>query len=161
MKNNLNLKLIPKNKQEKEQFLEKTTIDYAEGLAKANDLTAEKALEISKEQVERVLNPEKKDTVQTHIVSVVDEITQEEVGGIWFTINPEKEKAFIYQILIEETHRGKGYGKAAMHQLHEFCKTQNIKKIGLSVFGWNTLAFELYKKLGYKIVQVAMKKDLF
>jgi len=158
MKNNLRLKLIPKNEQEKEQFLEKTTIDYAEGLAKANDLTAEKALEISKKQIERALNPEK-DTVQTHVVSVVDEMTQE-VGGIWFTINTENKKAYIYQILIEEVHRGKGYGKAAMHELHEFCKKENIEKIGLSVFGWNTLAFELYKKLGYEMVQTSMRKNL-
>ncbi len=159
MKNNLNLKLIPKNETEKEEFLEKTIIDYAEGLAKANDLTSEKALEISKQQIKHALNPEK-DTIQTHVVSVIDETTQEEVGGIWFTINPENGKSFIYQILIEEAHRGKGYGKAAMHELHEFCKTQGVKKIALSVFGWNTRAFELYKKMGYEIVQIAMRKTL-
>ncbi len=159
MKKKLNLKLIPKNETEKEQFLKETTTDYAEGLAKANDLNIEEAMEMSKRQIEQALK-QKKETTQTKIVTIFDETINQAVGGIWFVINTEKMTAYAYQIFVDEKHRGKGYGKAALNELHNFCKTQHIKKVGLSVFGWNTLAFELYKKMGYEIVQIVMKKDL-
>jgi len=159
MKNNLNLKLIPKNESEKEQFLEETIKDYAKGLAKANDLNIEEAMEMSKRQIEQALYHQK-ETTQTKIVTIFDETINQAVGGIWFVINTEKMTAYSYQIFVDEKHRGKGYGKAALSELHNFCKTQNIKRTSLSVFGWNTLAFDLYKKMGYEIVQIVMKKDL-
>jgi len=155
----MKIQLIPKSAEEKQQFIEETIIDYAQGLAKANDLTMEAATERSKEQIEHAFNPQK-DTIETKVVTIFEETTGKGVGGIWFVINAEKMKAHIYQIAVDEKYRGKGYGKAALDKLHDFCKMQNVQKIALSVFGWNTIAFELYKKLGYDIVQIAMLKEL-
>ena len=70
------------------------------------------------------------------------------------------QKAFIYDFIIDESFRGKGYGKQALVALDEKLKSIEVQSVGLHVFGDNITAQELYKKMGYQITGIHMKKML-
>ena len=67
---------------------------------------------------------------------------------------------FIYDVEIDEAHRGKGYGRAAMELAEEQARALGIGRIELNVFGGNEVARKLYLSLGYVETSVQMGKDL-
>lgn len=85
---------------------------------------------------------------------------QQLVGMIWIaktsTTNPDQ--GYIFDFIIYEPHRGKGYGKQAMKEIEIIAKELGMNKIGLHVFGHNTIARGLYEKLGYEITNINMMK---
>jgi ribosomal protein S18 acetylase RimI-like enzyme len=42
--------------------------------------------------------------------------------------------------------------------LDEILKSKDVESMGLHVFGHNTNAFELYKKMGFEITNIQMRK---
>jgi len=84
------------------------------------------------------------------------------VGTLWFGIKgPESNrKAYIYDIIIDEDQRGKGYGKKTLKFLEEEAKKLGLHHIGLHVFGHNKIARELYEKLGYEAKSLWLEKNL-
>lgn len=66
--------------------------------------------------------------------------------------------AYIYEFIIEEPYRGKGFGKITFLALDEKLQQIGAKTVGLHVFGHNTIAFDLYKKMGYEVTNISMKK---
>ncbi len=151
----MHVELLLKSKEEAKQFIDSSMTDYTKEIAKTYDLSLEEAEVISKRQLHQALNAK---GTETEVFTIVDASLNTGVGGIWISLNPTKNKVFVYQILINEKDRGKGYGKASLQQLDQYCKQKNYKQIELSVFGWNKVAFDLYLKSGYEIVRVAMKK---
>ncbi|MFA6237462.1 MAG: GNAT family N-acetyltransferase [Bacteriovorax sp.] len=83
-------------------------------------------------------------------------------GILWFGVRgaEDNRKAFIYDINLYESERGKGFGKKAMLLLESEVKKLGLKHIGLHVFGHNTIARTLYEKLGYETTNVNMEKKL-
>jgi len=77
---------------------------------------------------------------------------------LWVQVKDQK--AFIYDFIIEESFRGKGYGKQALVALDEKLKSMDVQSVGLHVFGDNVTAQELYRKMGYQITGIHMKKKL-
>ncbi len=67
-------------------------------------------------------------------------------------------KAFIYDFVIDEAFRGKGYGKQALAAMDEQLKSMNTESVALHVFGDNITAQELYKKAGFEITGMHMRK---
>ncbi len=60
----------------------------------------------------------------------------------------------------DEKSRGKGYGKETLYILLEYgFKFLNLNNIMLRVFSFNSNAFELYKKVGFK--QFGIRKESF
>lgn len=153
------MKLIPKTKAEMERFFKVSIEDYAQGLSKAYDKDINETRARSKNDIEQLFKTEREN--ETHkVLAVIAEDGQTELGGIWYMENTENKDAYIFQILIYEEYRGKGFGKAALDQFHEICKREGLHKVSLSVFGWNHLAFEMYKKANYKITRILMRKLL-
>ena len=79
------------------------------------------------------------------------------VGVIWFAMNGtgEARRAFLYDITLEDAHRGRGLGRQAMALFEA-----EARRLGLHVFGHNTRARELYEKLGYVAISVNLSKEL-
>ncbi|MBT3786614.1 GNAT family N-acetyltransferase [bacterium] len=61
---------------------------------------------------------------------------------------------------LKGNHRGKGYGKKAMHLFEEDVKQRGVKRTGLHVFGFNKAAAGLYQSIGYEITDLSMQKEL-
>lgn len=154
----MNLKLIPKTKEEQEQFLEESKAGFTEALIKAYDFDLETAEKRTQQSFDQAFTSQEE--VSHVFMSIYDEVLSQAIGGLWFTLNSKKSRAYLYQILIDSSFRGKGYGKQAMLMLDDYCKQQGMKQISLNVFGYNKPARNLYQGIGYEEVQCMMKKEL-
>ena len=84
------------------------------------------------------------------------------VGFLWFAVKGPKhnQKAFIYDIVVEEQFRNQGYGRKAMKLLELEGKKLGLKEIGLHVFEFNKTAIHLYESQGYQTTDRVMSKSI-
>lgn len=153
--------LVPMDEPAFQFFISQSTRDYAEDKIKAGAWDAEIAMQLSKEAMSKYL-PKGLHTEGAYLYSVVEAETDIQAGYIWFNVTEGRQgrEAFIYDIYIFEPFQGKGYGKQALLALDEEARKMKVAKIGLHVFGQNTRAFELYKKMGYLVTDITMSKEL-
>ncbi len=71
-----------------------------------------------------------------------------------------KPAMFIYDFVIDEAHRRKGYGEQAKLAAEVQARALGYDTIALHVFGHNHAARALYEKLGYEITNINMAKKL-
>jgi GNAT superfamily N-acetyltransferase len=86
-----------------------------------------------------------------------------DAGMLWIAIiknDGEHDIIWIYDIMVNQDMRGKGYGFQIMNALEEKAKELGQSTILLHVFGHNTPAIELYKKCGYVISNMVMQKNI-
>ena len=150
------VKLEPLQQEDFERFLERGIREYAEDHVRNGNWPAEGALERSRKEFEHYL-PDGIHTKDQYLWSLLDGEANK-LGVLWVQVKDQK--AFIFDFLIDEEFRGKGFGKQALRALDEILKSMNVESVGLHVFGDNITAQELYKKVGFKITGIHMKKDL-
>lgn len=80
------------------------------------------------------------------------------VGTIFLGIRAGE--AWLYDIVIDEAERGRGFGRAAMLALEDEVRALGHDSIGLNVWGGNAAARGLYRSLGYAERAVHMRKGL-
>jgi ribosomal protein S18 acetylase RimI-like enzyme len=132
---------------------------YAEDLAKARDVPLDVALERSRAQFPELL-PQGLDSPGTWLMRVLDE-SGEPVGVLWLGPHREREGVvFVYDVEIDEAHRGRGLGRAAMLAAEQLVRESGAHEIGLNVFGFNEPAKRLYDSLGYRVIATQMTKTL-
>ncbi len=150
------VKLEPIQQKDFEIFLERGIREYAEDHVRNGNWTAEEVLERSKKEFEQLL-PDGINSQHQYLYSIIDEDDSKK-GVLWVQIKDQK--AFIYDFIIDESFRGKGYGKQALAALDERLISMNVDSVGLHVFGHNIVAQEVYKKSGYEITNINMRKVL-
>ena len=96
-----------------------------------------------------------------HSVFVI-EVEREPVGHLWLV---ERRDAYeptlvVYDIDVDESYRGRGYGKAAMVLAEEEARRRGLTRIALHVGARNDGARNLYRSLGFEENEVAMSKSL-
>jgi ribosomal protein S18 acetylase RimI-like enzyme len=138
-----------------ERFLEREVREYAADHVRNGNWPAEGSLERSRKEFERLL-PDGILSQNQYLWSICDET--EKMGVLWVEV--KKGKAFIYDFVIEEPLRGRGFGKQALIAMEEKLKAMEVESVGLHVFGDNVGAQELYKKMGFRITGIQMKKSL-
>ena len=69
-------------------------------------------------------------------------------------------KANLYFVGVFEGYRRRGYGTQALRLLEERVRQAGLDEIRLYVFGYNTRAWSLYKKMGYAPVSLTMSKQV-
>lgn len=151
------VQLVPMEQEDFEPYLERDIQEYAEEHVRNGNWKTEEALERSRKEHERLL-PDGLQSKDQYLFSILDNISGQKLGVLW--VNIANKQAFIYDFRIDEAQRGKGYGKQALMALDEKLKSMNVESVGLHVFGNNTTAQELYKKMGYQITGIQMKKVL-
>jgi ribosomal protein S18 acetylase RimI-like enzyme len=84
------------------------------------------------------------------------------VGWLWLGVPgpDDKEMAWVYNIEIDESCRGRGYGRAAMLLAEAQANSHGMTSLGLNVHGQNTVARGLYESLGYEVTALQMKKPV-
>jgi ribosomal protein S18 acetylase RimI-like enzyme len=131
--------------------------DYAQDIALNYRLPLEKARASSARQIDSLLNAGLSTPNHFLYAIVSDEQT---IGALWIEVDEQKKECFICEIQIHPEQRGKGWGKNTLQLLEERMRAQGIERIVLNVFAHNTLARELYEKMGYQVTNMTMQKWL-
>jgi GNAT superfamily N-acetyltransferase len=145
-----------------ESWLERSRARYAADMVANGGLTPAQA-EAKAARDSRMLLPDGLATPGQHVFVVEDADTGAAVGTLWFAVgsSPEgNERAWLYEIEIDASQRGKGYGRAAMLELERRVLELGHERIELNVFGGNEPARALYRSLGYAESAVTMVKRL-
>ncbi len=152
-------KLIPMTQAEYDVFLERTIPEYAEDKVRAGYWAESEALEKSRKEFSDLL-PEGIQTKNHYLYTLYD--NDQAVGLIWLCANVDRptKNGFIFELYVDESQRGKGYGKEAMLLIEEKARDLGLKSIGLHVFGSNKIARNLYEGIGYEVTSVNMSKAL-
>jgi len=151
------VKLVPMEQENFKIFLEHGIREYAEDHVRNGNWSAEEALERSKKEFEQLL-PDGVNSRDQFLYSIVGETDSNKIGLLWVQVKDQR--AFIYDFFIDEAFRGKGYGKQALIALDKELMSRNVESVALHVFGDNVTAQELYKKMGFQITGIQMKKVL-
>ena len=140
------------------EFLARSQKDYiADRVASGEDPAVAKR--IAEEQI-TALFPDGHPAPGQHLFRV--EENGEPVGSLWIGPFSADQPAtwWVWDITIDEEHRGRGLGKAAMLFAEREAGSRGATELGLNVFGRNTVARHLYESLGYGTVSVRMSKRL-
>jgi ribosomal protein S18 acetylase RimI-like enzyme len=144
--------LEPMQQEDFDRVLESEIRGYAADHVRNGNWPEEGSLERSRKQFETLL-PDGVQTPNQYLWSLKD--GEQKIGFIWVQVRDGK--AFIYDFLIEEEFRGKGYGKQALAAMDEKLVSINVESVALHVFGDNVTAQELYKKMGFEITGIHMQ----
>jgi ribosomal protein S18 acetylase RimI-like enzyme len=95
-----------------------------------------------------------------HVFAIVDD--SRPVGTLWIgtVFDGPPEHWWVWSIEVDEGHRGRGVGSAAMRLAEVEARQRGATQIGLNVFGHNTGARRLYRRLGYDETSIQMRKAL-
>ena len=151
------VKLIPMQQAEFEAYLEDDIRRYARAHVQAGSWEPSEALKKSRKEHEQLL-PDGLASKNQHLFTIVDENTRAKVGSLWVKI--QGRRAFIYDFIIAEALRGRGYAKQALAALDEMLKSMSVETVGLHVFRDNLIARALYKKMGFQVSGNYMRKVL-
>lgn len=155
---NLNFKRMTET--DFQRWLTRCKINYATDKARANLLSHEEATKLADNDFTRFL-PDGLNTKDTLLFTLTNH-ENENVGYLWLGLQKSepRPKAFVFDIFIEEKYRGGGYGRSAMLLAEEEAKKMGLSEIELHVFGFNNRAINLYKSLGYEVLDLVMSKKL-
>jgi ribosomal protein S18 acetylase RimI-like enzyme len=145
--------LQPMQQEDFNKVLETEIKNYAEDHVRNGNWPEEGSLERSRKEFESLL-PRGVHTPDHYLWSLMDGGRM--VGFLWVQV--KNGKGFIYDFLIAEEYRGKGYGKQALAAMDERLQQMDVESVGLHVFGDNITAQELYKKMGFEITGIHMQK---
>jgi len=144
------------NEDEFTRWLPSTRDWYARDIARSGS-DEEAARRKAIEDIEDLFPGERPSPGQFVFVVEADE---EAVGDLWFAERTTGlgRCLWIYDIRIDEEHRGRGYGKAAMLLAEDEARRRGYNRIALNVFGSNAVARNLYQSLGYEENAIVMSK---
>ncbi len=153
--------LEPMTAAEFDRFLEILIPGYAEANVTSGRWDRATALERSRAQTSQLL-PKGRETPGHWFFTIVTRAERTPIGVLWFALVPPEQGGggFIYDIEIDEAYRRRGYAREALLALEAFAKAQGVDHVGLHVFGYNTGAIDLYRKLGYETASLLMRKRL-
>ena len=151
--------LTKMNDEEYLQWIARSRENYRDENVK-NGMTLAEAQKKSDDDFLRIL-PDGLKSADQYIFAIKENGT-DWIGTIWFGVRGavDNRKAFIYDVVLEEATRGKGYGKKTMELLENEVKKLGLRHIGLHVFGHNKIARNLYEKMGYGVTNLVLEKVL-
>ena len=136
------LELRPMSDAEFDDFLSGSAEEYAGELAAAG-MTEEAAAQRSREQMAQLM-PDGMASPGMHFFTAW--VGETPVGSLWLcTLDP---MAFVYDVVVDESQRRKGYGAAIMNAGALWSRDQGHPVLGLNVFAHNPGARALYDRLG-------------
>lgn len=155
------LTLRPMSDAEYEAFYSKLIREYAADNVEAGNWLEEDSIDLATKDSAALL-PQGRETPKVLILSA-DNSDGETIGYVWIGLERHGAPgggAWIYDIEVAESQRGKGYGRALLRAAEEVTAKNGVIKLGLNVFGVNTTARNLYESAGYSITQIQMSKKL-
>ena len=121
-------------------------------------------LSVAQAHAEKVFNDHLPSGLKTpeHYFYQIKNDKLEACGYLWFgqKIQDGQKKLFIYDILVEEEYRGKGYGKWMLNWLEKEAQKLKLQEISLHVLAYNQVARELYESMGFEMTNIYMSKKI-
>jgi len=129
-------------------YLERAIARFAESLPE-DGMPRKEILPGARRHVEGLL-PQGQRTAGQHFHRIV--VDGNPVGTLWWAeqLDETPPRVYIYDIEVEEEHRGKGVGTAAMQALDDEARRVGAEEVMLSVFFGNPGAIRLYERLGFR-----------
>src|SRR3712207_3441389 len=127
---------------------------YADDQVQAGNWAPDEALDRARESNATLL-PRGRDTDGMLFLTGLA-LDGEPVGRIWLGLQHPRgtaDCAYLYDIEVDEPHRGRGYGRALLAAAEEAARSRGVSALELNVFGGNTAAIALYASAGYAVVQ--------
>ena len=114
----------------------------------------------SKAQAEyNLLLPEGLQTPNNYFYSILEK--GEVIGYIWTAQSTDNARtAFIYDFEIYEEFQNQGFGSTSLELISLQTKQLGFSSLALHVFGSNSRALHVYKKMGFEITDINMQKEL-
>jgi len=155
------IELVPFQQAEFDTYFERLLVHYTADKIAAGNISPENAAEAIRKEIETLL-PQGLQTPYHTYYHICDQASGDKVGILWVFFDPSERRkmAFIYDLEIDEAYRRQGYASQAMLAVEGVLRAQGAQKIGLHVFGFNTGAQALYRKLGYQVTNVQMAKQI-
>lgn len=137
------------------------TEEFAQELARNYRLDIEEARQNSAKQIDGML-VQGLATQNQFLYDILNSEngSDQRIGYLWVEADEERRRAFISYIYLHEPFRGQGFGRQTLELLENKMRERNIARIGLHVFASNTVALDLYRKVGYKLTSYNMQKWL-
>ena len=153
------LRLRPMTDAEFAVFRTRAVHDYAADKVKAGEWPPERSEELAEAQTDQLLPRGSGTPGMLLLMAETDE--DGPVGYAWLALaGPELDRAWIYDIAIDEEQRGKGYGRALLTGLEQAAYEHGCGSIGLNVFAGNDVARRLYEGAGFRLTSIQMAKPL-
>ena len=156
------VQLLPMTQTEYDAWLAFAITDYAEDKVRAGTWEAGEAVERSRGEFLKLL-PDDLASPTNYLYSIWsdDAPLDTPVGMLWMAMAPWKAtQAFIYDIVVFEPYRRRGYASQALLALEDKARALGLHEIGLHVFGHNPEARRVYERAGYAITDLNMVKSL-
>src|SRR5689334_890849 len=85
-----------------------------------------------------------------HSISIVDEIVCYFVLTFSFSLEFHGRDAFVDELYVRKSYRGKGLGRAALEQAEAICRREDIVALHLEVDQSNDRAQQVYRAAGFR-----------
>jgi GNAT superfamily N-acetyltransferase len=85
-----------------------------------------------------------------HLIYLDQEVIGYVVLTFGFSLEFQGRDAFVDELYLRESHRGRGIGKASLQFIEGVCRKEGIKALHLEVERGNTRAQSVYWKAGYR-----------
>ena len=154
----MDIRLRPLRDEEFDGYLAAQQVEYARSLVDEARMTPQAAAEKSRAD-HASLFPDGVRQEHQRISVVEDAATGEPVGRVFWAPRGE-DRAYIYDLFIEERFRGKGLGRRALELIEEEARAERLRGIDLNVWGANDVARGLYSAAGYYERAVFRSKEL-
>ena len=153
------VKLTPMEENNFAAYLERLIREYAADHVANGNWLEEESPEKARKQVGDLL-PDGLKTKDHFIWSILEESSGQKIGVLWVNVKDEgsRRRAFGYDFWIEPSLRGKGYGKQSLLALDKKLKSMDVESMGIHVFGDNATAQGLYRKMGFEVTGIHMRK---
>jgi ribosomal protein S18 acetylase RimI-like enzyme len=136
--------------------------EYADDMVRNESLIRERALVQAAEETSALL-PEGLATPGHQLLIAEDAGGGRRLGYLWFgprTRNPDPAVAWLYDIFVEESERGRGIARAMLDLFEVEARASGYRRVELNVFGDNATAKHLYGAMGYVEMARQMGKDI-
>ena len=153
--------LVPMSEPAFAAYLAFAIPDFAKDKVESGQWAPADALELSRQGYAELL-PKGLATPDNFLFSVRDGLAPDDIGMLWFAAQQRgaQRVAFVYDVAIHPEHQRKGHASRAFAALEAEVQKCGLSGIALHVFGQNTGAQALYRKLGYLTTNINMFKQL-
>jgi GNAT superfamily N-acetyltransferase len=139
---------------ERDAALDRQAAEYGEAKARAGFWPQDEARERAREEIASLVGADPAKRGHDFFFGV--DADGKKVGWTWVGPVPETEpsrtKRWLFQITVDESLRGRGYGRALLTAMEERLADEGVRELCLNVFRYNSVAISLYASSGYEVL---------